>query len=98
MATLKLTKPVVQSLAPKATRYVVWDSEIAGLGVQVQPTGRKSFVLFYRTKAGEQRKPTLGTFGAMTVEQARGLARDMLADVRRGEDPSGDKRSARAAA
>lgn len=51
----------------------------------------------YRTNAGERRKPSLGLFGELTVEQARALAQDWLAEVRRGGDPSGEKADARKA-
>jgi hypothetical protein len=34
-------------------------------------------------------KPSLGLFGELTVEQARVLAQDWLAEVRRGGDPGG---------
>lgn len=95
MTTLKLTKPVVASLAPAAMRFVVWDASVPGFGVVVHPSGRKSFALFYRSHDGTQRKPTIGTFGPMTVDQARELARDMLAKVRAGEDPSQARRAAR---
>lgn len=94
---VKLTKTVVQSLAPKGSRYVTWDETVPGFGIVVHPSGRKAFVLYYRTADGTQRKPSLGTYGAMTVEQGRELARDLLAKVRAGEDPSLARRVARKA-
>jgi hypothetical protein len=48
-------------------------------------------MLQYRTNAGERRKPALGLYGELTVEQARSLAQNGLAEVRRGGDPGGDK-------
>lgn len=98
MPTLKITKAVVLSLAPSAARFVVWDSIVPGYGIMVHPSGKKSFILSYRALEGTKRKPTLGTFGAMTVEQGRDLARDLLGKVRAGEDPSQARRMARAAA
>ncbi len=50
---------------------------------------RRVFMLQYRTNAGERRKPALGLFGELTVEQARVMAQDWLAEVRRGGDPGG---------
>jgi hypothetical protein len=44
---------------------------------------------------GERRKPALGLYGELTVEQARSLAQTWLAEVRRGGDPGGDKTEAR---
>ncbi|WP_330999998.1 integrase arm-type DNA-binding domain-containing protein [Pseudothauera nasutitermitis] len=42
----------------------------ARLPVQDHP-GRKVFMLQYRTNAGERRKPALGQYGELTVDQAR---------------------------
>src|SRR3546814_4098410 len=54
-------------------------------------------MLQYRTNAGERRKPALGQYGELTVEQARSLAQEWLAQVRRGGDPAADKAAARTA-
>lgn len=51
----------------------------------------------YRTNAGERRKPSLGLFSELTVEQARTLAQNWLAEVRRGGDPGRKKAEARKA-
>src|SRR3546814_19468188 len=54
-------------------------------------------MLQYRTNAGQPRKPSLGLYGELTVEQARVKAQDWLAEVRRGGDPGGAKAEARKA-
>src|SRR3546814_7459076 len=54
-------------------------------------------MLQYRTNAGERRKPALGQFGELTVEQARFMAQEWLAEVRKGGDPSAAKNAARKA-
>lgn len=54
-------------------------------------------MLHYRTNAGERRKPALGQYGELTVEQARSPAQEWLAQVRRGGDPAADKATARKA-
>ncbi len=54
-------------------------------------------MLQYRTNAGERRKPALGQFGELTVEQARFMAQAWLAEVRKGGDPSAAKAAARKA-
>src|SRR3546814_16537892 len=61
----------------------------------ITPPGRKVFMLQYRTNAGERRKPALGQYGELTVEQARSLAQAWLAQVRRGRDPAAEKAAAR---
>jgi hypothetical protein len=45
----------------------------------------------------ERRKPAIDLFEELTVEQARSIAQDWLAEVRRGQDPSALKAAARQA-
>jgi integrase len=90
----RLTKRSVDALTPGSGDYTVWDDDLAGFGVRVHPAGRKTFVLKYRVgggRAATQRKMTLGTFGPVTVEQARGMARQAHADVVKGRDPAQER-------
>lgn len=98
MATVKLTKTAVDSATPQSKDYELRDTITPGFLLKVTPTGRKVFMIQYRTNAGERRKPVIGRFGEITVEQARSIAQDWLADVRRGKDPSAEKSAARQAA
>lgn len=68
--------------------YSIWDSEVSGFGVRVKPSGKRSFHIKYRTENGRQRKTTLGSYGQLTVEQARKLARKELGQVAAGDDPA----------
>lgn len=72
------------------------DDKVRGLSLRVFP-GRKSFYLFYRTKAGQQRRPKLGDFPTITVAEAREIAGAMLARVAKGEDPAGEAKANRKA-
>lgn len=96
MVTKRLTKRVVESLAPGSDRYVVWDSELKGFGVRVTPQGRKTYLVRYRTTGGADRRLTLTTHGVMTTEEAREQARLALADAAMGGDPQGVKAERRA--
>ena len=91
----KLTKRVIDALQARDRDYVVWDAELRNFGCKVTPAGRKSYFISYRTQAGTQRRPALGTHGELTVEQAREMAHDWLSRARRGEDPSSDRKSLR---
>ncbi len=70
---------------------------VPGFLCKINPTGRKVFMLQYRTNAGERRKPALGQYGELTVDQARTMAQEWLAEVRKGGDPSATKNAARKA-
>ena len=94
MVTKRLTKRVVESLAPRTHRYVVWDSELKGFGVRVTPQGRKTYLVRYRTTGGADRRLTLTTHGVMTTEEASEQARLALADAAMGGDPQGAKAEA----
>ena len=89
---MRLTKRTVDALAytRKSGAQCAWDDELAGFGVRVYPTGRKSFVVNYRVD-GRQRFFTLGKVGELTVHEARTQAMQVLAAARRGEDASGDR-------
>ena len=97
MKGVRLTKRVVDAARyqGKGAHYL-WDSDLAGFGLRVYPSGRKSFVATYRVR-GKQRFYTLGRFGEMTVDQARTEALMTLARARKGEDPAGDRLAARGA-
>lgn len=97
MAKTKLTKSAVDAARPQAQPVELRDTLVPGFLCKVTPAGRKVFMLQYRTNAGERRKPALGLYGELTVEQARSLAQEWLAEVRRGGDPGAAKTAARKA-
>jgi len=49
--TIRLTKRAVDAAAPRGKAYIIYDSQIAGFGLRVQPSGVKSFTLEYRPTA-----------------------------------------------
>ena len=97
MAKIKLTKSAVDAAQPQAEAVELRDTLVPGFLCKITPAGRKVFMLQYRTNAGERRKPSLGLYGELTVEQARSLAQESLAQVRRGGDPAAEKAEARQA-
>jgi integrase len=95
MAGERLTKRIVEALKPpepskvgvKVRESFAWDRELRGFGVQVMPSGLKSFVIQYRTSDGRPRRAVIGRYGLMTVEEARILAHEKLVAVSKGIDP-----------
>ncbi len=92
----KLTKRFVEWTAPDISRDItVRDSEIPGFGLRVWPSGKRTYVLKYRTAEGRQRKATLGQHGPVTAEQARKRAFKWLSEARHGVDPASEHTSLR---
>ncbi|MXP29314.1 tyrosine-type recombinase/integrase [Porphyrobacter algicida] len=96
---VRLTKTIVDSSAPGAKRYTVWDSDLAGFAVRIEPSGTKSFVVRYRADGGGRTAPqrfvTIGRFGNLTVEEARKKAKKVLGQIAVGEDPAAERNSKR---
>lgn len=89
----KITKRTVEKLRPAPNREIqLWDDELRGFGIRVQPTGTASYFAFYRTADGRQRKITLARVGVVTPDQARRLARETLAASVNGRDISTERR------
>ena len=95
--TAALTKRVIDNLNPSPTRYVVWDSSLAGFGARVSPSGRINYIARYRV-GRRQREITLGRHGPMTPAEARAAAMSVLGDAGRGVDVLANRRRAEAAA
>lgn len=66
----------------------------------VLPSGKKAWYLAYRVGGGRgaaQREPMIGDFPAMKAEAARWIAWGWLAEVRKGGDPAGERKTKRGA-
>jgi len=88
--TMKLTNKNVDQLLADTKSYIEWDSEVKGFGVRVNLNLKKTFILKYRVGQGRSaqvRKPVIGTFGVMKVEEARKIARKWLLEASEGKDP-----------
>src|SRR6266446_4785935 len=83
----KITKRMVDELGPDLFARRIWDGELRGFGVRASPSGVASYFLKYRTTAGRQRWQRIGRFNEMAPEEARKIARGILAAVAKGEDP-----------
>jgi integrase len=70
------------------------DTTVPGLSVRAHGSG-KSYLLYYRTRGGKVRRPKIGDCDAITLTEARAIARDMLAQVAAGGDPAGQRAAAR---
>lgn len=87
----RLTKRIVDASLPQASDYFIWDDEVPGFGLRVFATGRKSYVIQYRS-GGRTRRMTFAKAGVMTPDEARKQAKELLVDVTKGGNPSEERR------
>ena len=86
MSKIKLTAKILSQFSVQALeREKIWDSELKGFHALKLKTGI-SFRLFYRNAEGKQRTVTLGSYPAITADQARKLTLESLGRIASGED------------
>jgi hypothetical protein len=90
---MKLTFDSIRVIAPvpPKTEIIVFDDDVPGFGVRASLSGSKVFVVQY-SSGNKQRRISLGKFEVLGVDEARQKAKEILAAVRMGRDPAGDKR------
>jgi integrase len=94
----KLTKTVVESAEPRTKQYSIWCSDLKGFGALINPTGKRTYVVDYRTSDGARRRMSIGVHGQITTEQARKLALEALGGiVIQKTDPLEERRTRRQA-
>jgi len=83
----KLTIRTVQGLQPREKPFEVFDTEIKGFLLRVEPTGSRTYYLAYNLD-GKRRRFKIGRASdALKPEQARDIARVKAGLVANGEDP-----------
>lgn len=91
----KLTKTLVDNApVPVKGDAFIWDTELQGFGLRIQASGRKVYVIRYRTRdaARVQRKLTIARCSDMPPDRARDLARKEFAKVADGQDPTAERK------
>ena len=96
---MRLTAATVRALTlpPGKADHVFFDSELPGFGLRVRTTGARTWMVQYAI-AGRTRRMVLGSLAVLDPGKARETAKDLLAQVRLGRDPAGEKVTARARA
>ncbi len=92
----KLTKRFVEAVEPQSKGHVVWDDELPGFGLRVYPSGKRSYIVKYRSR-GRSRRYTIGLHGIWTPETARREAKALLGQVAHGGDPAEEREEDRKA-
>lgn len=81
--------------SPITRRSYLYDEKVQGLALAVTPAGTKTFVV-YRWVQGRPERIRLGRYPDLTIEQARGLANAVNADIAQGKNPNDRRRWDRA--
>jgi integrase len=96
--TQHLTDAAIRRLPTPATgNKVHYDNEVGGFGCRVTAAGARSFVLNYLTKAGRERRITIGACGDWSTTDARAEAKRLRHLVDEGGDPLADLEAEREA-
>jgi integrase len=94
---MKLTKKLVDATKhPAQGQAFLRDEELRGFALRITP-GSKTFILEKEIN-GRVRRMTLGRYGALTVEQARDLAKEKIGEIAKGTDPADDRQVRRQSA
>jgi hypothetical protein len=93
----KITKRALDAERAKGIDLRINDTELRGFHAKLTAKGGCAFYLYYRTPTGTERRPKIGSYPELSPEAARNIAKDWLAEVRSGGDPSGARQEARSA-
>jgi integrase len=98
---MKLTKANISGLALPAGKHdvIIFDEDLPGFGLRVRTRASGwRWVAQYMVDGHQQRRVTIGRFELFSPEEARRIARDLLAKARLGQDPQREREVARAQA
>lgn len=94
MAATRLTDAKIRNTAAptaRGARVEMWDLSVPGLGLRIGYGGAKTFVLLTRVR-GKPHRWTLGRYPALTLEEARDIAREAKVAAQRGVDWGEERR------
>ncbi len=79
------------------TDHIEWDDDLPGFGLRIREGGSRVYVVQYKVGT-KSRRMTLGSTKKLHVDPARKEAKRLLGRVGLGQDPQGEKDTARATA
>lgn len=92
----RITAALAAQTSPSGKPVEIFDTEIRGLILRVEPSGSKSFYCAYRIRpSGKRGRYKIGRFPATSPAAARDEARKIQGDAARGIDPMLAVREAR---
>ena len=107
MPVLNLNRNAVSAIGAVSRPTIFFDQTLKGFGLKVTPpsgrheAGTRTWVIEYRPGDGgrrtAKRRHSLGSAEVLKADEARKLARDLLARIRLGEDPAAERAAIRQA-
>lgn len=94
-SSISLTQTSVAKLPMTGKDYRVFDTKVPMMNVRVSTRGVKTFYFCYRDQTRRQKWYRIGRADAITVEQARIIARRVQAEVDQGADPLAERQTSR---
>lgn len=94
---VRLTDAAVRRAKPTTQRTLLYDTDLRGFCLSVEPSGSKAFKVIYGHE-GKKRWFTIGRADALSVTRARNLARETIARVYQGGDPQSERSERKRAA
>ena len=82
----KIGKELLSKIEPQNRPYEIYDTEMKGFTLRVQPSGTLIFLVRYRWN-GKQTRVVIGKHPIFTPAQARDDAKKILAGLVHGVDP-----------
>ncbi len=78
----RLTQRTAEAAKPAAKPYEIFDPDLTGFLLRVQPSGKRNYYFAYKNKDGRRRRYRIGPADSLTSEQARDMAKSAPAGFR----------------
>jgi hypothetical protein len=92
----KLNAVIVRQAQPKGNGYCIWDTHTRGLALRVRASGRKVWMVVYRS-AGRPQWYRIGDASTIGLADARVMASEVMLAVAKGSNPAAERRAKRSA-
>jgi hypothetical protein len=98
MAKIKLTSDLcrIVDCAPGLRKEVFRCTEQTGFGIEVRPSGKKTYYLYYTTQQGKAAQIKIGGYSDIPFDVAKRKAKELRSRVVLGENPAAEKASRKA--
>jgi integrase len=98
---MKLTAANIRTLTVPTgkTEITFFDDDVKGFGVRCKASGARSYIMSWKVKAlggkYDYRRITIGSVSDVDFGKAKNRAKDLKADIRKGDDPATEIKTAK---